>query len=501
MCGIAASFPLADHPNLNRSLLALAHRGPDEQRLSDTQRGTLAHTRLAIQDVEHAHQPMHNAGSWIVFNGEIYNFRQLMQLLPDDFETDSDTETVLRLYQHLGVDCVALLDGMFAFALLDGENMFAARDPLGIKPLYFGLKDENLYFASEFKALLHITADIHEFPAGHWWHSAHGLHSYYRLTGKSIRESTPQRKPTPAAYAAIRQGLEQAVHKRLLADASVGVGVSLSGGLDSSLVTALAASEYPGLKTFAAGMAGSPDLGMARKVADHIGTQHFEAEYTLDDILAALPRIIYHLESFDAALVRSAIPNYFLARLAREQVKVLLTGEGADETFAGYDYLETIRSPQDLQTELLTITHNLHNTNLQRADRMGMAFGLEARVPFLDRDFVRQILALPARWKLRGRNWPEKAMLRQAFHGLLPEDVLWRKKAKFSQGAGSMNALSAYAQETVSTTEIAAAQEQAPVPIKSAEETLYYRHFKSQLGTAVPARLLGRTRSVVAGEI
>ncbi|MBI3159528.1 MAG: asparagine synthase B [Chloroflexi bacterium] len=500
MCGIAGSYPNADPKNLATSLERLRHRGPDAQRLIRASRGSFAQTRLAILDVAHAHQPMNREGDWIVFNGEVYNFRKLLRLLPSPVQTESDTEAILRLYQTLGPDCVTLLDGMFAFAVLSGEELFLARDPLGIKPLYIGFKDDNLYFASELKAILNITTDIHEFPPGHWWHNKQGLQCYHPIPFGNLPRPENE-MPQESDYAAIRAGLEDAVSKRLLADESVAVGVSLSGGLDSSLVSAIARRQQDRLMSFAVGTEGSQDLEMARRVAEQLGTTHFQIQYTAQDMIDALPRIIYHLESYDAALVRSAIPNYFLARLAAEHVKVILTGEGADELYAGYESLAPIQDPAALHAELVSITRKLHNTNLQRADRMGMAFGLEARVPFLDKAFVRKSLNLPARWKLQKKGRPEKALLRKAFTGLLPENVLFRKKQKFSSGAGSMNLLTDYAREKISEGDMMDARQSAPWKPRSREETLYYRIFARQFGDELDGSLIGRSETVTATEL
>jgi asparagine synthase (glutamine-hydrolysing) len=240
--------------------------------------------------------------------------------------------------------------------------------------------------------------------------------------------------------------LKDAVQKRLLAD--VPVGISLSGGLDSSIVALLANAGTDHLHSFAVGMEGSEDLQAARKVADFLGTQHHERIYTERDMLNVLPRVIYHLESFDPALVRSAIPNYFLAEMASQCVKVILTGEGADEIYAGYDYLDEYSNPETLQTEMLGITRALHNTNLQRADRLSMAFGLEARVPFLDVKSVELGLGLPSEWKLR-KDKPAKFLLRRAFSADLPEEIVNRPKQKFSKGAGSSDVLSKVADREI----------------------------------------------------
>ncbi len=500
MCGIAGSYPNPDPKTLTRSLNSIRHRGPDAQNILNNEQGSLAHSRLAILDVDHAHQPMQRHGATLVFNGEIYNFKHLLATVAPETPQNSDTTAILALYRALGPEMVALLDGMFAFALVQDGQLFLARDPLGIKPLYLAITPDTLYFASELKALTGIPGELHEFPAGHWWHSSAGLQRYYEIPPGNLAGVWADRDEA-TVYPRIHDGLEEAVHKRLLADSSVAVGVSLSGGLDSSLVAALARPAQERLLTFAVGTPASEDLAMASRLADRLGAQHHPFEYNATDMLAALPEIIYHLESYDAALVRSAIPNYFLARHAAQQVKVILTGEGADEIFAGYESLRPITDPDHLQRELVQITGRLHNTNLQRADRMGMAFGLEARVPFLDKAFVRASLSLPAKWKLQTRSRPEKALLRRAFQGLLPQEILWRKKAKFSSGAGSATLLTEHAQRHVSDRDYAAARQSAPWAPRSKEETLYYRIFASHFGDQLPARLVGRTRTLAAGEL
>jgi asparagine synthase (glutamine-hydrolysing) len=428
----------------------LRHRGPDGAGMTDTTVGSLGHTRLAIVDFEGGHQPLGDRRAWISFNGEIYNHQELRNRYLGDHElrTRTDTEVILQLYARFGPQCVALLDGMFAFAILSGGELFLARDPLGIKPLYVGAHGATLYFASEIKALAEITDDIHEFPPGCWCHSSHGETRYYTL-GASQPAADAVATETQALDT-IRATLSAAVTKRLMAD--VPIGVSLSGGLDSSIVALLVREGLERLDTFAVGVDGSADLAAAREVARFLGTSHHELVYTACDVQAALPEVIYYLESCDPALVRSAVPNYFLARLASAHVKVLLTGEGADELYAGYAYLSVFGEPATLQSELLSITAALHNTNLQRADRMSMAYGLEARVPFLDVESVALALGLPAEWKLRGPGRPEKALLRRAFADRLPAAIVARPKQKYAAGAGSANIIAELAEATISDT-------------------------------------------------
>ncbi len=429
----------------------IRHRGPDGAGVVSGPQGALGHTRLAILDLAGGAQPMSLGAYQIVFNGEIYNYQELQaRYLADiSLKTRTDTEILLHLYARLGPEMVAQLDGMFALAILKDNELFLARDPLGLKPLYTGTEDGVLYFASEIKALALVTGDIHEFPAGHWYHSTTGLHRYYDLeqeTGRAV-PLTDRNAVLKDIYAVTRQ----AVQKRLRAD--VPVGVSLSGGLDSSIIALLARKEVESLHTFGVGVAGCPDLAAARLVANHLDTRHHEYVYTQDEIVAALPEILYHLETFDPALVRSSIANYFLARLTAENVKVFLTGEGADELYAGYDYLTRYTDPAELNQELLNIVLSLHNTNLQRGDRIPMAFGLEARIPFLDLQSISLAFRIPAEWKMIRPGQLSKGLLRAAFAGRLPAEILDRPKQKFSQGAGSAMLMAQKAEAEISDAE------------------------------------------------
>jgi asparagine synthase (glutamine-hydrolysing) len=313
-----------------------------------------------------------------------------------------------------------------------------------------------LYFASEIKALPAEVERIEVFPPGHWYHTQMGLHRFYHVG--QARRLLPSPRTEAEAQRHLGELLREAVVKRLMAD--VPVGVSLSGGLDSSIVTLLAKEGLNKLHSFAVGVRGSEDLAAAREVAAFLGTRHHERVYDVDEMLAVAPDVVYYLESFDPALVRSAIPNYFLAQLAAEHVKVMLTGEGADELYAGYDYLRGFAQAEQLQKEMEYIVGALHNTNLQRADRMSMRFGLEARVPFLDVDSIAYALALPAAWKLTGGDKKagrvEKVLLRNAFAGRLPDHIVQRPKQKFSLGAGSSHLMAQHAEQAVSDADFAA---------------------------------------------
>jgi len=413
-----------------------------------------------------------------------------------------DTEVVLKLFGAHRQQAIEMLDGMFAFAIFSENGLFLARDPVGIKPLYYTQTGQALYFASEIKALLDAPGAIREFPPGHWWDAGHGFVQYFQINDLQWNASLPQDLPPLAIDALLRAALAKAVQKRLIADPGVPVGVSLSGGLDSSLIAAIARQGRTILDTFVVGMPGSEDIAASQQVACALGTRHHIYQYTFDEMLKILPKVIYHLESYDAALVRSAIPNYFLARLASDHVKVILTGEGADELFGGYAYLRGVTDAARFQRELWTITTNLHNTNLQRTDRMTMAHGIEGRVPFLDRDMLRLALSLPAELKFHGRDMAEKAMLRRAFAGMLPKAVIERPKQKFSAGAGSIDVLAQHANQKITDAEFTRARRQYPeARLRSKEELLYFQIFHRQYGARLPASQVGRTRSVTEKEL
>jgi len=494
MCGIAGIASPTEDWVVREMLRTLRHRGPDGTGYHRDDHHALAHARLSIIDLGGGKQPMSDAAdrSHVVFNGEIYNYQNLREELRDtQFRTNSDTEVLLHLANSEDEprDWVPRLDGMFAFALSQDDGLMLARDPLGIKPLYVGERDGALVFGSEIKAMLVACNQVEEFPPGHIYTSDAGMHRYYEL--KSTAESITT---TEQAQCGVRARLEAAVRKRLLAD--VPVGVFLSGGLDSSLIAALARRYKDPLDSFAVGTEDSEDLLRSRHVARQLGTRHHERIYTLEEALAVLPEVIYYLESFDCALVRSAIPNYLLAKLAREHVTVALSGEGADELFAGYSYLKDVE-PRLLQDELLHITRALHNTNLQRCDRMSMAHGLEVRVPFLDIELVSYAFQMDTKLKLRGEEQTEKWILRRVAQELLPEDTVWRRKAKFAVGSGLSDALGIYAEQEISDEDFARERNVGEgVELRSKEELLYYRVFRDQYPSDALLPPVGRSRSI-----
>jgi asparagine synthase (glutamine-hydrolysing) len=487
MCGIAGIWGGTTESTVQGMLEAQRHRGPDGQGVHvDMHQGILGHTRLAIMDPAQGQQPIHNedGSATLVANGMIYNFRQLRQrLIPShQFGSNSDSETILHLYEDHGLATPRSLDGMFAFAIADADRLVLARDRIGIKPLYYGQKKksdgtETLYFASELKALVPLVEEITEFTPGTIYDSASGFHTYYE-----VPRQIPLELELVAHIRRVRETIEAAVTKRLLSD--VALGAFLSGGLDSSIIAAVAKKYMPTLHTFSVGIEGSRDLQAARRVARHIGSIHHEYVYSAAEVLKALPEIIYHLESFDQDLVRSAIPTWFCARMESDEVKVILTGEGADELFAGYTYHKSIASHAALHEELRRSITRLHNINLQRVDRMTMRHGIEARVPFLDTEAIAIAQTVPPELKLfsdkDGRRI-EKWVLRKAFEDLLPSDIVWRNKEQFDEGSGMVDLLPTILETVAAGIDSAAYQARFSADrLRSNEECLYHSLLREQ---------------------
>ncbi len=437
----------------------------------------LGHDRLAIIDVGGGKQPIPNEDQtlWVVVNGEIYNHLDLRARLEGRhlFRTRSDSEVVLHLFEEKGPNAVRDLVGMFAIALWGpGAGLFLARDPVGIKPLYYGWDDAgNFFFSSEIKALAREVSKVKELLNGHYMVIGEQPVQYYE-----IPSPRPEITSEGVAIAAIDQCLHEAVRKRLMAD--VPFGVFLSGGLDSSLIAAITRGLVRGeLHSFAVGLEGSADIQNARAVAKYLGTTHHEQILTPSMIIAALPNVVVALESFDPALVRSAIPTFFVSALAANHVKMVLSGEGADELFAGYDYLQQLVPNRDaLAGELRLITRGLHNSNLQRVDRMTMAHGLEGRVPFLDVDIIDLASRIdPAlKWK-EGGKW----ILRKVGERYLPDSIAWRKKEKFALGTGIGPLLERFAAEYVADDAVSSMGDSK---FNSKEAYLYWTYFKDRYG-------------------
>lgn len=490
MCGIAGCFGAEDTRTVNLMLDALPHRGPDDRGIHTVNGAVFGHTRLSIVDVAKGHQPILDNGgrTGIICNGEIYNFWTLRQkLLPKyQFQTKSDTEVILHLYQEKGPDCVKDLDGMFAFAIFDGDDFMLARDPIGIKPLYYGYNGETMYFSSELGAMsLAGVSEVHEFPAGHYYTPKEGFVRYYAIPKIEDNLLTD----VDETCELIKETFIRAVKKRLLADKEIHVGSFCSGGIDSSLVAAIAADEIPHLHTFVVGMRDefgdeSDDLKASRIAAEHIGSTHHELIFTEEDYYEALPLVIKKLESYDPSLVRCAVPCYFTCKLAADYVTVVLTGEGADELFTGYHYMK--HYPEDvLNKEARRCIGNLHNINLQRADRMGMYFSLELRVPFLDVEMIDLSMKIPPDLKIRESDKVgdkiEKWILRKAFDetGYLPDEILWRYKVQYTQGAGCESLGERLAEREVSEDEFERIKAENPLAtINSREAAYYYKIFR-----------------------
>ncbi len=485
MCGIAGCFGIKDTTTINRMLDALPHRGPDDRGIHTFNSTVFGHTRLSIVDVAGGHQPILTNGgrTGIICNGEIYNFRNLRQNLitKHEFTTKSDTEVILHLYREKGPECVKELDGMFAFAIFDGDNFMLARDPIGIKPLYYGYVRDKLYFTSELGAMTLAGVDeVHEFPAGNYYTPKDGFVQYYEIPEIQDRHLTDIEETCKL----IRETFIQAVKKRLLSDKEIHVGSFCSGGLDSSLVAAIAAEEIPNLHTFVVGMKDefgeeSDDLKASRIAAKHIGSNHHELIFTEEEYYDALPMVINKLESYDPSLVRCAVPCYFTCKCAADYVTVVLTGEGADEIFTGYHYMKHFPT-ELLNEEGKRCIGTLHNINLQRADRMGMYFNLELRVPFLDVAMIDLAMKIPPELKIRESEKVgdkiEKWIFRKAFEdtGYLPEDILWRYKVQYTQGAGCEDLGEKLAHSEVSEEEYERIKAENPQAVINSREAAYY---------------------------
>lgn len=477
MCGIVVEWGDVNVSMVQEMMERLVHRGPDAEGtfVSRNTPGMLGHRRLSIMDPEGGNQPIfsENRTKVIIANGEIYNFPQLLPELSDrhQFQTSSDSEAMLHLYEDHAKEVVNFLDGMFAFVIVADDKLYAARDPIGIKPLYFAERNNALLFASELKAFPSGCDNIQEFPPGTYFCSDHGFSNFYEVPDIRYQPGDAE------MYAQkLRKTVEVAVGKRLMSD--VPLGTFLSGGLDSSIIAAIVRKEMDSLHSFTVGIEGSRDLEAARRVARHLDTIHHEYVIPVDEIEKKLPDIIYYLESFDQDLVRSAIPCYFTARLAADYVKVVLTGEGADELFGGYTYYKEIRNRTDLHSELRRSVTSLHNINLQRVDRMTMAHSIEGRVPFLDLEMIRLGQLIPPELKLSGSPPVEKWILRKTFEDLLPPEILWRSKEQFDEGSGTVDALNRMLADSQDPSDVAGYSSRFPdTRLRSAEECHYHRLF------------------------
>ncbi|MBT8070618.1 MAG: asparagine synthase B, partial [Gammaproteobacteria bacterium] len=431
----------------------MRHRGPDWSGIHACDGAVLAHERLAIVDVNTGAQPLlsPDGRQSLAVNGEIYNHRSLRGSLkqPYEFATESDCEVILPLYLEKGSGFLNDLQGMFAFVLYDenADRYLVARDPIGIIPLYYGFDDEHrLYIASEMKALMGICDVVMEFPPGHYWMSGDEEPvRYYQRPWQDFSAVEDAKTDVDA----LGEALEKAVVSHLMTD--VPYGVLLSGGLDSSIIAAVTQQHadrrvedgekspawWPRLHSFAIGLKGSPDLAAAQKVADHIGTIHHGFEFTLQEGLDALDEVIYHLETYDVTTIRAATPMYLLARKIHAMgIKMVLSGEGADEVFGGYLYFHKAPDARSFHEETVRKLSRLHSYDCLRANKAMSAWGVEARVPFLDREFLDVAMSQNPADKMITKGKMEKQILREAFSEMLPEEIVWRQKEQFSDGVG-----------------------------------------------------------------
>jgi asparagine synthase (glutamine-hydrolysing) len=513
MCSILTAFDLrpgADLHALRPLALAMSarqrHRGPDWSGVHAEPAALLVHERLAIVDPVGGAQPLRSDDGTLVLavNGEIYNHRELRAELRASyaFQSESDCEVVNALYRE-EPDIGAWLDrlnGIFAFALWDAERRryLIARDPIGVCPLYWGRDvDGRTWVASEMKAIASMCPDVAAFPPGHYFDSARGEPVRYHHRAWREYECT---QSVRVSAEELRDAFERAVHRQLMSD--VPYGVLLSGGLDSSLVAAVAARHarrriedggrseawWPRLHSFAIGLEGSPDLAAAEVAADALGTVHHGFRYTIEEGLDALPEVIRHVETYDVTTIRASTPMYLLARRIRAMgVKMVLSGEGSDEVFGGYLYFHKAPNAREFHAETVRKLDALHQFDCLRANKSMMAWGVEARVPFLDTEFLDVAMRMDAQAKMAGGGRIEKAVLREAFEGHLPDSILWRQKEQFSDGVGYgwIDALKGHAERQVSDAALATAPQRFAVnPPQSKEAYLYRclfeRHFRGE---------------------
>ena len=500
MCSILGIF---DSPTDVRLLRGRAlecsarqrHRGPDWSGCWADERALLAHERLAIVGVDSGAQPIESADGRIVLavNGEIYNHRELRAEIGDRWAwtTDSDCEVVSALYALGGLEFLSRLNGIWAFALWDADRgrFLVARDPIGVVPLYFGKDaDGRLWIASEMKALVETCTEIRDFPPGHVLDSETGSEPRPWFAPRWRDFTHVDGRPADASD--LRRELEAAVQRQLMSD--VPWGVLVSGGLDSSLIAALAARHaarrvesdeteaawWPRLHTFAIGLDGSPDLAAARRVAEHLDAVHHELVYTVQEGLDSLADVIWHIESYDVTTVRASTPMYLLARRIRSLgIKMVLSGEGSDEIFGGYLYFHKAPSARALHEETVRKLDLLHKFDCLRANKAMAAWGVEARVPFLDLRFLDAAMSVDPAAKLCGDGRIEKHLLREAAAGLLPDEVLWRQKEQFSDGVGYgwIDSLQALAAREVSDADLADAGLRFPIRTPDTKEAYLYR--------------------------
>ena len=508
MCGIVSILNIKEQSQELRSKALrmsqkIRHRGPDWSGIFCGGSAILAHERLSIVDPESGGQPLYSPDrkQVLAVNGEIYNHQEIRKKYADsyEFQTKSDCEVILALYRDKGIDFLEDLSGIFSFVLYDQERdeFLIARDPIGVIPLYIGYDESGrIYVASELKALEGQCEHYEPFLPGHYYWSREGhIHRYYQRDWFQYDAV----KDNAASVDAIRTGLQAAVKRQLMSD--VPYGVLLSGGLDSSVISAIAEkysemriednsqtkAYWPRLHSFAVGLKGAPDLAKAKLVANHIGTVHHEINYTIQEGLDAIRDVIYFIETYDVTTVRASTPIYLLARVIKSMgIKMVLSGEGADEIFGGYLYFHKAPSAQDFHEETVRKLSKLHLYDCLRANKSLSAWGVEGRVPFLDKEFLDVAMRTNPSAKMCPGKEIEKRIVREAFANLLPAEVAWRQKEQFSDGVGYswIDTLKQMTSEAVSDEQMAHAAERFPINPPKNKEEYYYRsifaeHFPS----------------------
>lgn len=516
MCGIVAIFNVKEQtPELRTKALGMSkkirHRGPDWSGIHCSGSAILAHERLSIVDPESGGQPLFSPDGKQVLavNGEIYNHKEIRARYQGryDFQTGSDCEVILALYRDKGIDFLEDMNGIFAFALYDEEQdaFLIARDHIGVIPLYIGYNDDGKVFvASELKALEGECDRYEPFLPGHYyWSKDPGMKPWYKRDWMEYDNV----KDNPASSDAIRDSLCAAVKRQMMSD--VPYGVLLSGGLDSSVISAITESYaerrietdsqsrawWPRLHSLAVGLKGAPDLAKARQVADYIGTVHHEINYTIQEGLDALRDVIYFIETYDITTVRASVPMYLLARVIKSMgIKMVLSGEGADEIFGGYLYFHKAPSADEFHKETVRKLSKLHQYDCLRANKSLSAWGVEGRVPFLDKEFLDVAMRTNPKAKMCSilpdsdpKASMEKRIVREAFEDMLPEEVAWRQKEQFSDGVGYswIDTLKKITSEAVTDEQMAHAAERFPINTPLCKEEYYYRsifeeHFPSE---------------------
>ncbi|OOF20794.1 asparagine synthase B [Salinivibrio sp. IB574] len=505
MCSVFGVLDIKTDPQQLREVAlkmskTMRHRGPDWSGIYSSEKAILVHERLAIVDLNSGAQPLYNQDKTqaLAVNGEIYNHKELRaEFAPDyPFQTESDCEIILALYQQKGPELLDYLNGIFAFILYDEEQdaYLIGRDHIGIIPLYHGHDEHgNYYVASEMKALTPVCKSISEFPPGHFLWSKQGEPvRYYKrdwMDYDGVKENTTDK-------AALKEALEAAVHRQLMTD--VPYGVLLSGGLDSSVISAItkqfAANRiedddqsqawWPRLHSFAIGLEGAPDLKAAKEVADHLGTVHHEFTYTIQEGLDAIRDVIYHIETYDVTTIRASTPMYLMSRKIRAMgIKMVLSGEGADEVFGGYLYFHKAPSAKEFHEETVRKLLALNMFDCARANKSMAAWGVEARVPFLDKAFLEVAMQVKPDDKMCGNGKMEKHIIRECFGDLLPDSVAWRQKEQFSDGVGYgwIDTLKAIAEEKVTDQQLETAAFRFPYNTPTTKEAYMYREIFAEL--------------------